>query len=89
MKISIKLLAFISFGLSGCSTMMNPSGSIQPVVDVNAGEQIYFTSCSGSVEDWGSCYKKASQKCVNGYTQIKKVESPVGGKREITFQCNR
>lgn len=73
---------------SACASMMNPSGALQPVTALNANEQIYHTSCSGSVEEWGSCFKKAADKCTKGYNVMKKVESPVGGKREITFQCN-
>ena len=73
--------------LEGCSSLMNASGAIQPVKVIDAKQQIMFTTCSGNVEDWASCYGKARKACVNGYESLEKVESPVGAKREFTFQC--
>lgn len=84
MKLVTVMVAFV---LTGCSSLMNASGAAQPVKVIDAKQQIMFTTCSGSVEDWASCYSKARKTCANGYDTIEKVESPVGGKRELTFQC--
>lgn len=85
MKIIILLLT-ISF-LSACSSLMNAEGAMQPVMVVNAKEQVMFTSCSGAVEDWASCQRKAMKACPNSYEVLEKIESAIGGKREITFKC--
>lgn len=77
----------IAFALAACSSLMNPSGAVQPVVIKDAKQQIMFTTCSGSVEDWASCNNKAGKACVNGYDVMEKEESAVGGKRELTFKC--
>lgn len=85
MKLIIVLLAALS--LSACSSLMNAEGAMQPVQVVNAKEQVMFTTCSGAVEDWASCQRKASKTCQNGYEVLSKNESAIGGKREITFKC--
>lgn len=72
-------------GLSACAQLMK--GEMQPVKMLDAKQQIYFTTCSGSVEEWGSCYNKARKTCNNGYEVTEKVESAIGGKRELTFRC--
>lgn len=82
----LKTLIILSF-LVGCSTLNNPSGALQPVITKSLKEKIYFTTCSGAVEDWGSCNYKAQSTCSNGYSAINKFESAVGGRRELTFQC--
>lgn len=69
--------------LVGCAQLMK--GEQQPVVQ--RGQGLYFTTCSGTVEEWGSCYRKAKQTCSNGYEITNKVEGSVGGKRELEFMC--
>lgn len=62
-------------------------GEMQPVKMLDAKQQIYFTTCSGTVEEWGSCNRKARETCTNGYETMEKVESAIGGKRELKFRC--
>jgi len=69
--------------LSGCAQLMH--GDTQPVVKLKNGDM--FTTCSGAVEEWSSCNAKARQTCANGFEVLHKDESPVGGKRELTFNC--
>jgi hypothetical protein len=79
------ILSMIFFG--GCAQLIN--GQQQPVVTKNFKERIYFTTCSGAVEDWSSCNKKAQITCKQIYEVINRIESPVGGRRELTFQCGK
>lgn len=85
MKISLLVLIL---SLSGCYALSNPNGAIQPVKPKDAKNNIYFTTCSGTVEDWPDCHAKAKATCKSNYEILEKAESPVGGKREITFQCH-
>jgi hypothetical protein len=62
-------------------------GQEQPVIEKNFKEKVFFTTCSGAVESWGHCNNKALRTCDKGYKEISKFESPVGGRRELTFQC--
>lgn len=82
----IYLLIFM-LGSSGCQTLANPQGAMQPVKTVDAKQKIYFTTCSGAVENWYDCYNKAKKTCKNKYEVMSKVENPVGGRRELTFSC--
>jgi len=61
------------------------SGEMQPVVMKD--HNVMFTTCSGVVEDWSSCNIKAGKACANGYEVLDKTESPVGGRRDLTFSC--
>lgn len=81
------LITICTLLLNGCSQLMN--GQIQPVVVKDANKAIMATTCSGSVEDWGTCNSKAKQKCPNGYIVLDKTENIVGGRRELTFQCKK
>ncbi len=71
--------------LVGCAQLMN--GQQQPVIQKSVKEKIFFTTCSGAVEDWGSCNKKAQSTCASEFTVIRRFENAVGGRRELTFQC--
>lgn len=82
-----QLLVLIVLLLSACSSLMNGEKALQPVQVLDAKQQLMFTTCSGAVEDWGSCNRKANKTCVNGYEIVKKLETPIGGKRELTFRC--
>ena len=77
------LAMMVLFSLAGCAQLMK--GQQQPVVP--KGQGTYFTTCSGTVEEWGNCYSKAKQTCSNGYEVTSKNESAVGGKREMEFIC--
>ncbi len=83
MKVSILLACLVM--VSGCAQLKQ--GQAQPVKRISATEEIYSTTCSGSVEDWGSCNRKAMDTCKQGYTTVSKEESPVGGRRQLTFRC--
>jgi uncharacterized protein YceK len=79
------VLIFMMLMLSGCAQLMK--GQQQPVTLIDAKQDTYFTSCSGTVEDWGSCNNKARQTCKGAYEVLNKLENPVGGRRELTFRC--
>ncbi|NOT14645.1 MAG: hypothetical protein HOP21_03505 [Methylotenera sp.] len=81
------LLITVLLALSACTALSNPNAAMQPVGYKNVQEKIMFTTCSGSVEEWGSCFAKAKKTCPNSYDVIERVESAVGGKRELTFKC--
>ena len=84
---SMKRLAITVFLLAGCQQLQH--GQMQPIKLIDAKNNIYFTSCSGAVEESSSCKDKAYKTCPNGYLIIDKVESAVGGRRELTFQCKK
>ena len=69
--------------LTGCAQLM--SGQAQPVITKK--DNSYYTTCSGAVETWGSCYNKASRTCEKGYTVLEKTENANGGFRTMTFKC--
>lgn len=77
--------ATIAILLAGCAQLKQ--GQMQPVIPEANG--VYFTTCSGTVEDWGSCNRKARNICKNGYESLDKHESAVGGRRELRFACNK
>jgi hypothetical protein len=54
----------------------------------NAKEKIYYTTCSGIVENCGSCCKKGARSCRKGYAIIEKTENANGGFRTMIFKCN-
>ena len=74
------------FLLIGCQQLMN--GQQQPVIQKSAKDNIFFTTCSGTVEYWGSCFDKAKNTCPRGYIILEKNENPTSGRRDITFKCN-
>ena len=81
------ILITILLAVSACSTLTNSNNTMQPVTYKNRQEKIMFTTCSGAVEEWGSCFAKAAKTCPNHYEVIERFETPVGGKRELTFKC--
>ena len=82
MKYSMLVMLIV---LTGCAQLMR--GQQQPVTYKNVQEKIMFTTCSGSVEYWGSCFDKAKASCPNGYKVLDKNENPTAGRRDLTFQC--
>ena len=82
-----QILVISALLLSACSSLMNGEKALQPVQVLDAKQQLMFTTCSGAVEDWTSCSRKANKTCVNSYEIVKKHETPIGGKRELTFRC--
>ena len=81
-------LFFIGFllTLTGCAQLMK--GQEQPVITKNAKDSVYYTTCTGAVENWGSCYNKAARTCEKGYAILEKTENANGGFRTMTFKCN-
>ena len=73
--------------LAGCAQLQH--GQEQPVTQKSAKESIYLTTCAGSVEDWPSCYDKASRTCNKNYVILSKEDNNRGTKRELTFQCKK
>ena len=88
--LSMKLLAvLIAMGLTACSTLSNPQGAAQSVQMIELKTQTYKVTCNGAVEDWPNCFDRAKQTCSNGYNLKERNQSPVGGKRELVFQCKQ
>ena len=83
----MKRLLMAFFLLAGCQQLQH--GQIQPIKLIDVKNGIYFTSCSGAVEDASRCLSKAYETCPKGYLVINKLESAVGGRRELTFQCKK
>jgi hypothetical protein len=71
--------------LSGCAQLMN--GQIQPVVLKK--QNVYYTTCSGAVENMASCNKKAMDTCANGYNILDKFQDAQGAIRSLTFECKK
>ena len=71
--------------LTGCAQLQH--GQMQPVKSI--GSNKYFTTCAGAVEDWPSCYDKASTTCNGKYDVITRDDNNRGTKRELTFQCKK
>ena len=86
MKLFVALLALF---LAGCYALSNPQGAAQPVSVVDYKQKIMKTTCSGAVEDWPNCFEKAQKSCPNGYDLIERSVNPMGGKRELIFQCKK
>ncbi len=69
-----------------CAQLMH--GQEQPVVMKDAKNSVWYTTCSGAVETWYNCNKKAEEKCKKGYYSLEKTENGNGGFRTMTFKCN-
>jgi len=81
--------AFIALCLTACTALSNPQDAAQSVKMIDLKTQTYKVTCNGAVEDWPNCYDRAKQTCPNGYNLKERNQSPVGGKRELVFQCNK
>ena len=80
------ITVMIAFMFTACAQLMK--GEEQPVRqyrDVNT----YKTTCSGAVEDWGSCHRKAKRTCSNGYEVTDRFNDSTGIIREMVFTCNK
>ena len=71
-----------------CACQQLQHGAIQPVKQISTKGD-YMTSCAGAVEDWPSCYDKASTTCNGKYDVITREDNSRGTKRELTFQCKK
>jgi hypothetical protein len=82
----MKYIALVlTIALSGCAQLMN--GQIQPVV--MKGNNVYFTTCSGAVENMANCNSKAMATCSNGYNILDKFQDTQGAHRSLTFECKK
>jgi len=82
----MKYCLLVLLGLiGGCAQLQR--GQIQPVIVKDYKNNIMFTTCSGAVEDWASCYRKARSTCDKDYKIIEQNENANGGRRELTFKC--
>ena len=82
----MRLLLVLALLLSGCAQLMH--GQEQPVVMKDSKKNLWYTTCSGAVENWQSCNLKAERTCEKGYYPLEKTENPNGGIRTMTFKCN-
>ena len=82
-----KIIGLVLLSLTACAQLMH--GQEQPVVEKDSKNGVYFTTCSGAVEDSSNCITKAYRTCSKGFEIIKRYETPVGGRRELTFQCKK
>ncbi len=69
-----------------CKSFLN--GQDQPVKLIDGKNNIYMTTCSGTVETIGSCYQKAQKTCDKGYHLIEEKIDSSGVHRMIRFQCD-
>jgi len=82
MKLSLILMGIF---LASCAQLKQ--GQMQPVIPETGNA--YFTTCSGAVEDWGSCNRKAKHTCNGDYEILHQHESAIGGRRELRFTCSK
>jgi len=67
MRITIVLCLFIAALVSGCATASKSYTS--------DGKEGYIVTCSGTLLNWGMCYKKAGKLCgTQGYEVLEKNE---------------
>ena len=83
------LLVTIVVLLSACQQLQH--GATQPVLSKFSKDKgdYYFTTCGGAVEDWPSCYDKASATCNGRYDVLGRVDNSRGTQRDLTFQCKK
>jgi len=70
---------------TSCAQLMQ--GQEQPVQAFRDGKT-YRTTCSGTAEDWGSCFIKAKRTCPDGYEVEERTNDNRGVDRQIIFRCN-
>jgi hypothetical protein len=75
----------IAVFLVGCAQLMN--GQTQPVVLKK--QNVYYTTCSGAVENMADCNRKAMNTCANGYNILDKFQDAQGAIRSLTFECKK
>jgi hypothetical protein len=69
--------------MCSCQSLMNPQE--QSIVKLK--DNVYKTTCSGTVENWGQCFNKAKRTCQTGYTDIERLADGSGVHRSFTFSC--
>lgn len=75
--------------LCSCYALNHPKDTIQPVITLDESQQIYKATCSGLVETWPDCLTKAKETCKNGYSEIDRVITSAGARRELKFGCKK
>lgn len=81
MRLQLVVFALI---LTGCAQLLK--GQEQPVITKKDG--VYYTTCSGVVESFGTCNNKALVTCPKGYSVVEKFQDANGVIRSLTFKCN-
>jgi len=83
------IIWLVILSLAGCAQLQR--GQEQPVISKMSKDkgEYFFTTCAGAVEDWPSCYDKASRTCNKNYVILSKEDNNRGTKRELTFQCKK
>ncbi|WP_422690734.1 hypothetical protein [Candidatus Methylopumilus universalis] len=76
---------FLLMTTLSCKSLMH--GQEQPVHLIDSQNHIYMTTCSGTVETFGTCHQKAQKTCDKGYRLIEQKSDSSGVHREIKFQC--
>ena len=89
MEKMIKKIVLFSLVLVSTACQQLQHGEMQPVKLINPKEGIYLTTCAGAVEDWPSCYDKASKTCNKSYSVLIKEDNSQGTKRNLIFKCNK
>lgn len=79
-----KLLLLNFLLLTSCAQLIN--GQEQPVIQYR-DIKTFKTTCSGAAEDWGSCNRKASRTCANGYEVVDRASDSNGLVRQLIFTC--
>ena len=81
-------LYVLLFLIVSCAQLQH--GQLQPVIEKSYKDKIYFTTCSGGAEDWGTCNDKARDTCKGDYNVLEKFQGIRGTVvRELTFQCKK
>ena len=86
MKYTFPIVLIAAFGLAGCAAVVKPMTSPN-------GYQGYHITCSGSADDWTSCYEAATKECQGPYRIIDRMGSntftPYGPyiTRELIVEC--
>lgn len=71
-----KILLLAPFLIIGCTTVSKTYGP--------DGKEAYELACSGAVQDWGDCQKKAGELCgARGYNIVS-----VNGEQGAVFSAN-
>ena len=81
-----RLVLIALLAITACAQLMK--GKEQPVKQFRDANT-YKTTCSGTAEDWGSCFRKAKRTCPNGYEVVERNNDNRGIVREIIFTCNK
>lgn len=81
-----KIILLALFVLTSCAQLMkNSEQPVEAYIDANT----FKTTCSGAVEHWDSCSRKANRTCPNGYKIVEKGQDGNGTIRSMIFSCKQ